>query len=153
MTFKRLAFVFIVLVLGAVIVFVIPKPDSVKAHSAKRIDRTIEMTWGDMFFQVKGQPKNAPVTVKAGEVVKFVIKNTGQVMHEMHIGRKVNLKDEVYDEPLFTEGYDTLFLDKGQAAELVLIIPNKPGEWELGCLHEGHYPAGMKAKLIIQPKS
>ncbi|MEM4302205.1 MAG: hypothetical protein QW570_08910 [Candidatus Caldarchaeum sp.] len=111
------------------------------------------MTWGEMFFQVKGQAKNAPVTVKAGEVVKFVIKNIGQTMHEMHIGRKVNLKDEVYDEPLFTEGYDTLFLDKGQTAELVLIIPNKPGEWELGCLHEGHYPAGMKAKLIIQPKS
>ncbi len=48
--------------------------------------------------------------------------------------------------------YDSVWLNPGQSAELWVRIPDRPGEWELGCFHEEHYNAGMKTKLIIQPK-
>jgi uncharacterized cupredoxin-like copper-binding protein len=127
-------------------------PVPVMAHKDKAVDQTIELILGDFFYQVKGAPKNAPITVKAGQLVRIVMKNPSQLVHEMHIGRKPNPKEQLYEEPL-SDFFDSVWLNPGQSAELWIRIPDKPGEWELGCFHEEHYNAGMKTKLIIQPKS
>ncbi len=127
-------------------------PTTVLAHKDKAVDQTIEVTMGDFFYQAKGAAKNAPITVKAGQLVRFVLTNPSKLVHEMHLGRKANTKDQLYDEPL-SDMYDSVWLNPGQSAELWVRIPDKPGEWELGCFHEEHYNAGMKTKLIIQPKS
>jgi len=125
---KRIALSAFVLVGVGLLALIAMNPMPVTAHKDAKVDRKIEMTWGEMFYQVKEAAKNAPITVKAGELVKFVIKNEGKAVHEMHIGRKANTKDELYDEPLFADGYDSLWLGPGQSAELVLRIPDKPGE-------------------------
>lgn len=51
-------------------------------HPAKAADaqRTIEITLGDIFY------KPANLEVKAGETVRFVVKNEGKLLHEFSLG-------------------------------------------------------------------
>ncbi|MBI1742737.1 multicopper oxidase domain-containing protein [Candidatus Acetothermia bacterium] len=148
---KALLFVLAIAIVG-ILTIVTNSPTTVLAHKDKVVDQTIELTLSDFFYQAKGAAKNAPITVKAGQLVRFVLTNPSKLVHEMHIGRKANTKDQLYDESL-DDMYDSVWLNPGQSAELWVKIPDKPGEWELGCFHEEHYNAGMKTKLIIQPKS
>lgn len=119
------------------------------AHQEKLINRTVELAMGDMFFQLKGQEKGAPVTLKAGETVRIVLKNDGVVLHDIHFGKDADLKDRLYKTDLIP-GLDMIELEKGQSVKLTLRVPDKAGEWEIGCFQPGHYEAGMKAKLIVQ---
>jgi uncharacterized cupredoxin-like copper-binding protein len=48
--------------------------------SASQATRTVELTLGDMFFEPKS------VQVKAGETVRFVLINKGQLLHEFNLG-------------------------------------------------------------------
>lgn len=148
---KALLFVLTLAVFG-VLVTIANGPAPVLAHKDKVVDQTIELTLSDFFYQAKGAAKSAPITVKAGQLVRFVLTNPSKLVHEMHIGRKANTKDQLYDEPL-DDMYDSVWLNPGQSAELWVKIPDKPGEWELGCFHEEHYNSGMHTKLIILPKS
>ena len=128
------------------------RPAPVMAHKDKAVDKTIELALGDFFYQAKGAAKNAPITVKAGQLVRIVMKNDSQLVHEMHMGRTPNTADQLYEEPL-SEMYDSVWLEPGESAELWIRVPDKVGEWELACFHEEHYNAGMKAKFIIEPAS
>ncbi|WP_285961901.1 copper-resistant cuproprotein CopI [Pseudomonas tohonis] len=51
-------------------------------HPAKaaEADRTVEITLGDMYYEP------AELDVKAGETVRFVLKNTGALLHEFNLG-------------------------------------------------------------------
>lgn len=51
-------------------------------HPAKAADagRTVEITLGDMYYEP------ASLQVKAGETVRFVLKNTGSLLHEFNLG-------------------------------------------------------------------
>ncbi|MBI1729333.1 multicopper oxidase domain-containing protein [Candidatus Acetothermia bacterium] len=146
--------VFVSLVAMAVLValvMVVKTPTPVMAHKDSVVNQTISLTLGDFYYQVEGQPKNAPITVTAGQLVRFLISNKSELTHEMHMGRKANPAEQKYDEPL-NDMYDSVWLGPGQSAELWILIPDKPGEWELACFHEEHYNSGMHAPLIIQPK-
>lgn len=50
------------------------------AAPAAQATRTVELTLGDMFFQDKA------IQVKAGETVRFVLVNKGQLLHEFNLG-------------------------------------------------------------------
>ena len=47
---------------------------------AAKADRTVEITLGDMYYEP------ASVQVKAGETVRFVLKNQGSLLHEFSLG-------------------------------------------------------------------
>lgn len=47
---------------------------------AAKADRTVEIVMGDMFY------RPASLDVKAGETVRFVLKNEGALLHEFNLG-------------------------------------------------------------------
>lgn len=146
-TLKKLAFAIGVLTVMGLMGTLVVTPSL--AHDPKLINRTLELTMGDLFFQLKGQEKNAPITLKAGETVRLVIKNEGAILHDLHFGKDADLKDRLYKTDLIA-GLDMIELDPKQGVKLTITVPKDAGEWEIGCFQPGHYEANMKAKLIVQ---
>ncbi len=118
------------------------------AHKESLIDQTLNLTVGDMFFQLQGQDQNAPINLKAGQLVRFVITNTGKVLHDLHFGKDPDLDNRLYKTDMIP-GFDMLEIDSGQSIKLTMRVPADAGEWELGCFQIGHYESGQHAKIII----
>jgi uncharacterized cupredoxin-like copper-binding protein len=121
----------------------------------------------------------ASITLEVGQQATFELANTGQLQHELLIGR------EVLEEDNRPAGYRTdLFESAGVTPEVtvsappeetgaeheehgfVVVVPanatatltfpvtaEMAGEWEIGCFEqEGvHYDAGMVGTLTVQP--
>jgi len=116
----------------------------VQAHRSDLISKNIEIVMSEFSFTVTG---GMPI-LKPGDVVRFKIKNTGKVRHDFHMGKDPNAKDEKYNTSPF-EPFDMLELDAGSTADLTLTVPDKVGDWEIGCFQAGHYGAGMKLAFKI----
>jgi uncharacterized cupredoxin-like copper-binding protein len=134
----------------------------------------VEILMGEMFFQVEGQAKNAPIVLEAGKTYELVFKNVGTVLHEAKFGKGLKTDDEGapvgYEENLFedvevkiegdmaggefeieAEGLEEIEISPGDTLKVIVTLPEeKVGEWEIGCFVPGHYQAGMKAPLIVQ---
>ncbi|WP_236032409.1 copper-resistant cuproprotein CopI [Pseudomonas schmalbachii] len=52
-----------------------------KPAKAEQASRTVEVVMGEMYFEPKS------LEVKAGETVRFVLKNEGSLLHEFNLGR------------------------------------------------------------------
>ncbi|MDZ7799727.1 MAG: hypothetical protein U5K81_02890 [Trueperaceae bacterium] len=140
-------------------------------------DLTVRM--GEMYFQIEGQEKNAPIELEAGVPYRITFVNEGDVEHRVKFGRSVEAEEGVpfdYAEHLFDgvftratgmAGNRQFSVDTGQLLELdvqpgavVLVSFTLPtstrGEWEIGCFvpatrdTPNHYIAGMRAPLIIE---
>jgi uncharacterized cupredoxin-like copper-binding protein len=117
------------------------------AGDAKAAKRTIELTMTD---NMRFTPDK--IEVKQGETVKFVVKNSGKMMHEMVIGNKKELDEHAalmmkfpameHDEPYMTH------VAAGKVGELVWTF-NRPGDFDFACLIAGHYQAGMVGKIKV----
>lgn len=118
------------------------------AGDATSAKRTIPIGMGD---NMRFTP--AKITVKQGETVKFVISNTGKIMHEFVIGTKKELDDHAammvkfptmeHDEPYMAH------VAPGKKSEIVWTF-NKAGDFDFACLIAGHYQAGMVGKITVQ---
>ncbi len=92
------------------------------------------------------------IEVKQGDTVKFLIKNTGVVMHEFVIGTKkendehaelmVKFPNMEHDAPYMAH------VGPGKSGEIVWTF-NKSGEFDFACLIAGHYQAGMVGKISV----
>jgi uncharacterized cupredoxin-like copper-binding protein len=92
------------------------------------------------------------ITVKRGDTVRFVAKNTGKLMHEMVLGTKKDLAEHAemmkkhpemeHDEP------HMLHLAPGKSGEMGWQF-TKVGEFLYGCLEPGHFEAGMVGKIKV----
>ena len=119
--------------------------------------------------------------VKVGQEVTLNLVNSGQVEHELMIGREVIYEDSRpngFQEDLFATGgiepevsggvpagesadghmHDNtgvmVTLPAGEAGSLKFAVTSDMvGEWEMGCFsQEGvHYTAGMVGKLVVMP--
>jgi uncharacterized cupredoxin-like copper-binding protein len=97
----------------------------------------------------------ASIAVKQGETIRFIIKNTGQVMHEFVIGTKkendehaalmLKFPNMEHDEPYMAH------VPPGKTGEIVWTF-NKPGEFDFACLIAGHYQAGMRGTIKVSAK-
>jgi uncharacterized cupredoxin-like copper-binding protein len=107
----------------------------------------------EMSDQMRFMP--AEVTVKRGEIVRFVPVNKGQVMHEMVLGTMSDLKQHAalmqkspgmqhQHEPHMTH------VAPGASGELAWQF-TRPGEFYFACLIPGHFEAGMIGKVIVKP--
>lgn len=115
----------------------------------KKVTRTVNV---DMSDAMRFNP--AALTVKRGETVRFVAKNSGKVMHEMVLGTMKELKEHAelmkkhpemeHDEPYMAH------VAPGKTERIVWQF-TKPGEFYYGCLIPGHFEAGMVGKVIVQP--
>jgi uncharacterized cupredoxin-like copper-binding protein len=114
---------------------------------ATDVTRTIDVSMDDSMRFVPDH-----VTVKAGETVRFFVKNLGKMPHEMVIGSMAELKEHAemmrnmpgmqHAEP------NMITLKPGQRGGLVWKF-EQPGSVDFACLVPGHMEAGMVAKVTV----
>lgn len=121
-----------------------------KAADPKKAKRVVNVEMSDTMRFNPGE-----LTVKRGESVRFVARNTGQVMHEMVLGTKKELAEHAemmkkhpemeHDEP------HMLHVAPGKSGEMGWRF-TKSGEFLYGCLVPGHFEAGMVGKIKVTEK-
>jgi len=119
------------------------------AGDAQAVRRTIEIRMSDT---MRFSPDR--IDVKQGETVRFVVRNTGQVLHELVIGTRKELDEHAalmmkfpameHDEPYMTH------VKPGARGEVIWTF-NRPGTFDFACLIAGHYQAGMVGKVRVLP--
>ena len=118
-----------------------------KAGVAANVTRTINI---DMKDDMRFHSSN--FSVKQGETIRFVAKNSGKVKHEMVLGTKKDLMDHAEEMKKNPEM-------EHDDANMVTVAPGKSGEiiWHFssagkvnfGCLQPGHFDAGMKGQVNV----
>lgn len=136
----------------------------------------LEVLLGEFYFQVEGAEKNAPIVLEAGKTYELELKNVGNVLHEVAIGKEViteggkavgfaeNLLEDVDVEihgRMLVDGQERRFeveaetleeveLEPGVVLEVEFTIPeDRVGDWEMACFVPGHYEAGMRAPVQV----
>lgn len=119
-----------------------------KAANAKR---TITV---DMTDAMRFTPDN--IKVKQGETIKFIVKNSGKVKHEMVLGTEKELKEhyEVMKKNPEMEHADEsqVTVQPGKSGEIIWQF-TKAGKVNFACLQVGHYDAGMKGAVMVGGKA
>lgn len=92
------------------------------------------------------------ITVNKGDVIKFVHRNVGQMMHEFVLGTPESLNEHAemmkkfpgmeHEEPYMAH------VAPGKKAEVTWKF-TVAGEFSFGCLIPGHYDAGMKGIIRV----
>lgn len=145
-----------------------------KPAKAAQATRTVEIKLGEMFFE----PEN--IDVKPGETVRFVIHNSGSLLHEfnlgsaaMHAGHQKEMQ-QMMDAGMLTptgmqhdmsqmdhskmghgqmmkhDDPNSVLVEPGKTAELTWTF-SKATSLEFACNIPGHYQAGMVGKLTVKP--
>ena len=114
----------------------------------KKAVRTVKV---DMSDKMRFSPDT--LSIRQGETVKFVVRNSGKVMHEMVIGTMKELKEHAemmkkhptmeHDEPYMAH------VAPGRT-EIITWQFTKAGEFHFGCLVPGHFEAGMVGKITVK---
>lgn len=93
------------------------------------------------------------IDVKAGETVRFFVKNAGKAPHEMVLGSMDELKEHAAMMRSMPTMQHTdpgmLRLNPGQRGGIVWQF-DKPGTLNFACLMPGHMEAGMVGKIEAQ---
>lgn len=115
---------------------------------AAKVSRTIEVTMDD---NMRFTPER--ISVKAGETVRFFVRNAGKVPHEMVIGTLSELKEHAemmrkmpgmkHDDP------NAVTLASGQRGGIVWQFA-QAGSVDFACLLPGHLEAGMKGSIRVE---
>jgi uncharacterized cupredoxin-like copper-binding protein len=109
--------------------------------------RTIEVEALDIAFDPES------LSVEGGEVVTFVVTNTGQAVHEFTLGDAA-MQQEHADEMAEMDGGmahdepNSISLEPGETKELTWQF-GEGGTVEYACHEPGHYEAGMHGDLTI----
>ena len=121
-----------------------------KPGVAARASRTITIEMSDT---MRFTPSN--IQVKQGDTVRFIVKNAGQVKHELSLGTKKELLEHLeqmkkfpdmeHDEP------GKVTLAPGTQGEIIWQF-TKAGVVNFACLIPGHYEAGMKGDIQVGRK-
>lgn len=119
-----------------------------QAGDPAKVSRTIEVTMGDTMRFTPGEIK-----VKAGETVRFFVKNTGKIPHEMMIGSMNELKEHaemMRKMPGMQHAESNkITLGPGQRGGIVWQF-DKAGAVNFACLTPGHMEAGMMGKIEVE---
>lgn len=114
---------------------------------SRKVSRTIAM---DMADTMRFSPSE--VKVKRGDSVKFVVRNTGKMMHEMVIGRQEGLEkhaEMMKKHPgMEHEAPYMVHVSPGKKEEIIWTF-TQPGTFIYGCLIPGHWEAGMKGTIVV----
>ena len=121
-----------------------------KPGVAAKASRTITIEMSD---NMRYTPSN--IQVKQGETVRFIVKNVGQVKHELSLGTEKELLEHLeqmkkfpdmeHDEP------NKVTLQPGKQGEIVWQF-TKTGTVNFACLMPGHYEAGMRGSIKVGRK-
>lgn len=118
-----------------------------KPGVAAKVNRTVTV---DMADTMRYTP--SAIQAKKGETIRFVVKNSGQVPHEMSLGTEKELLEHLelmkkfpnmeHDEP------SKLTLAPGKQGEIIWQF-TKAGVVNFACLMPGHFEAGMRGKVNV----
>ena len=115
----------------------------------KKVSRTIDL---DMSDAMRFAP--AELAVKQGETVRFRLKNSGKVMHEMVLGTMQELKEHgemMKQHPgMHHAEANMVHVAPGKTGALVWQF-TKPGAFHYACLVPGHFEAGMLGTIKVSP--
>jgi len=121
------------------------------AAEPRLAQRTIEIRMTD---DMKFAPSH--LDVREGETLRLRAVNRGKVMHEIVIGTREELETHAemmrkhpnmeHDEPYMAH------VAPGQRGDIVWTF-NRPGDFEFACLIPGHFEAGMRGTIRVQPKT
>jgi len=140
-------------------------PNIGQAGNVSHIDQVIEVDMGEMYFD----PNN--YTFDRGETVKFVLVNSGRVVHEFAIGTeemhdahaqemrvmlregmmttRVLRHDRMRQAGMMHVDANSRLLEPGETSELVWTFSGEPDELVLACNVPGHRAGGMDAMIKI----
>lgn len=114
---------------------------------AAQANRTVEV---DMTDNMRFTP--AEISVRQGETVRFVVKNSGAVKHELVLGTPEELKEHyamMLKMPGMEHADDNMVsVAPGKTGEIVWRF-TKAGKVDFACLQPGHYDAGMKGLVNV----
>ena len=116
----------------------------------KKAGRTIRVDMADSMRFTPGE-----LTVRRGETVRFVVINSGKVMHEMVIGTEAELRkhaEQMKKHPTMEHDEPYMAHVKPGAKEEITWTFTKAGTFMYGCLIPGHFEAGMKGAIKVVAK-
>lgn len=94
----------------------------------------------------------AMIDVDQGETVRFIVKNTGRIEHEMVLGTPQELKEHyamMLKMPGMVHHEDNMVsVAPGKSAEIVWHF-TRDRVVDFACLQPGHYAAGMKGQIRV----
>lgn len=95
----------------------------------------------------------AEISVRKGEVVRLVVRNSGKLEHEFVLGTLPELKEHAQ----LMQKHAGMEHD---APHMAHVAPGKlgsiawqftePGEFYYGCLVPGHFEAGMLGRIVVR---
>jgi uncharacterized cupredoxin-like copper-binding protein len=114
---------------------------------AAKVTRTVAIDMrDDMRFH------SSVFTVKQGETIRFVAKNSGKVTHEMVLGTQKDLQEhaEVMKKNPEMEHAEPnmVTVAPGKSGEIIWQF-TKAGKVDFACLQPGHFDAGMKGLVKV----
>lgn len=116
-----------------------------KPGDPQKVTRTIEV---DMTDAMRFKP--ATIKVKRGETIRFLVRNTGKVKHEMVLGTIGELKKHAELMRKFPEmehaDPNQVVVEPGKTGELIWQF-TRAGTFDFACLQPGHFEAGMVGKI------
>lgn len=116
---------------------------------AEKVSRTITIT---MLDSMRYSP--AHVAVNKGETVRFIVKNAGNMKHELVLGTEKELQEhyEVMKKNPEMEHEDDnmVTVQPGETGEIIWHF-TRAGTIGFACLLPGHYDAGMKGSVRVKP--
>jgi uncharacterized cupredoxin-like copper-binding protein len=114
----------------------------------QKVSRTVRI---DMADTMRYSPSQ--ISVRQGETIRFEIRNSGKVMHELVLGTKKELEAHAtlmkkhpgmeHDEPHMAH------VAPGKTGHVVWQFSRR-GEFFYGCLLPGHFEAGMIGTVIVK---
>lgn len=114
----------------------------------ENVNRTITIT---MLDSMRYSP--ATISVKQGETIRFVVKNSGEIKHEIVLGTEKELREhyEVMKKnpEMEHEDENMITVQPGKSGELIWRFTNA-GKVGFACLMPGHYDAGMKGVVTVK---
>ena len=120
------------------------------AADARQARRTVEIRMTD---DMRLSPSH--LEVAEGETLRLRAVNAGRVMHEIVIGTPEELAAHAelmkkhpgmeHDEPYMAH------VPPGKRGDIVWTF-NRPGEFAFACLIAGHFEAGMRGTIRVNPK-
>ncbi|MGE5537317.1 MAG: copper-binding protein [Gemmatimonas sp.] len=116
---------------------------------ASMATRTIVVRMGDdMTFSP------SDIIVREGDTIRFIVRNPGAIRHEMVLGTAEDLQVhaklmEQFPEMQHEEAH-AITVEPGKEGELAWKF-TVPGDFEFACLVPGHFQAGMKGRITVEP--
>ena len=128
---------------------------SAEGHAANlgRLGNPHNVTRGievEMNEAMRFQPDS--INVKRGETVRFIVRNTGKLRHEMVRGTREELKEHAERMRKFPEmkhaDPNQVSVEPGRTGELIWQF-NRDGTFDFACLQPGHFEAGMVGRIVV----